>query len=60
MLVTCRKLSHISPTFSLQKGICYLMYLVIMLNPVLTKKLIKDEGNKYSVFLYCCFRNTVV
>ena len=31
-----------------------------MLNPTLTKELIKDKGNKYSRFLYYCFPNTNV
>ena len=38
----------------------YLLHSVIMLNPALTKELIKDKGNKYSTFLYCRFYNTIV
>ena len=34
--------------------------MVVMLNPALTKELIKGKGNKYSTFLYCRFHNTVV
>ena len=36
-------------------AICYLLYLVIMLNPILTKELIKDKGYKYSIFFTVVF-----
>ena len=36
------------------------LYLIIMLNPTLSEELIKDKVNKYSMFLYCCFHNTIL
>ena len=36
-------------------AICYLLCLVIMLNPILTKELIKDKGYKYSIFFTVVF-----
>ena len=36
-------------------AICYLLYLVIMLNPILTKELIKDKGYKYLIFFTVVF-----